>query len=252
MNAIYKKIKQRIQGIFFYARFFQDCKRYGQKVKQINEAAAKHQWPELKRVYNIQRMFAKWMKALFSRENIHVTHIGLELLPQDGKGVIISNHRSFFDIMVLTPFLPPNKTIAKIELTKIPFMHSFGRICTAGSVLVDRKSKESKDKAQKAMENLSQEGLLGVYYPEGTRNKQCLPLLDFKPGAFLVAKRKNLPIYCATIIGAGEVLPRNMSFNPGRVIIEVTGPFLPEEKENIKDFSQRIKTYMEGRISILQ
>ena len=46
------------------------------------------------------------------------------------------------DVPLTTPFIPgANKTIAKKELAKIPF---FGMIYKSGSVLVDRKSDESR------------------------------------------------------------------------------------------------------------
>ncbi len=46
------------------------------------------------------------------------------------------------DVPMTTPFIPgPNKTIAKIEMASIPV---FGVIYKRGSVLVDRKSEESR------------------------------------------------------------------------------------------------------------
>lgn len=185
------------------------------------------------------------MNIVFLRNNIRVTHIGLELLPDDGKCVIVANHRSFFDIMLLTPFLVINKTISKIELSRIPYL---GEIVKAGSVLVDRKSTQSKEEAQRIMSLLPDQGIAGVYYPEGTRNTVAYPLLDFHPGAFMLAIKKRLPLYCAIIIGAGEVLPKNFTFTPGNVTVEIQGPFYPEDKEGIKAFSKRIKEHMEKRI----
>jgi len=51
--------------------------------------------------------------------------------------VVVCNHNSLMDVPVSVTSVPANKTIAKIEMAKIPV---FGLIYKRGSVLVDRKS----------------------------------------------------------------------------------------------------------------
>src|SRR6476659_3759069 len=63
--------------------------------------------------------------------------------------IIICNHNSLMDILAITPFIPgANKTIAKSELAKIPL---FGYIYKTGSILVDRKDKNSRSASFKSM-----------------------------------------------------------------------------------------------------
>ncbi|RZJ21552.1 MAG: hypothetical protein EON51_11145, partial [Acinetobacter sp.] len=81
--------------------------------------------------------------------------------------IVICNHNSFMDIPISTPSIPgANKTIAKIELAKVPV---FGAMYTAGSVLVDRKSetsrKESLTKMKKVLDSVREEyNFIIIYY----------------------------------------------------------------------------------------
>lgn len=62
---------------------------------------------------------------------------------RNGKNfIVVCNHNSLIDIPVSSPQIPgPNKTIAKMGLAKIPV---FGTAYKLGSVLVDRKDKNSR------------------------------------------------------------------------------------------------------------
>ena len=56
--------------------------------------------------------------------------------------IVVFNHNSLIDVPVSVPFMPgANKTIAKVELARIPV---FGLLYKRGSVLVDRKNDESR------------------------------------------------------------------------------------------------------------
>src|SRR6185436_5631575 len=96
--------------------------------------------------------------------------------------IVVCNHNSFMDVPLTTPFIPgPNKTIAKIEMAKIPL---FGLIYQRGSVLVDRKNEESRKNSYIKMKDVLQMGMHMCIYPEGTRNKTTAPLQPFHNGAF--------------------------------------------------------------------
>jgi 1-acyl-sn-glycerol-3-phosphate acyltransferase len=130
---------------------------------------------------------------------------------QKGKNYIITcNHNSFMDVPVSTPFIPgPNKTIAKIEMSKIPI---FGIIYKRGSVLVDRKDPESRKDSFRKMRAVLENGMHMCIYPEGTRNKTDQPLTPFHEGAFRLAIETGRSIIPAVIFNTRKVLPAGKDF----------------------------------------
>ena len=124
--------------------------------------------------------------------------------------VVVCNHISMMDVPVVTPFIPgPNKTIAKIEMSKIPL---FGTLYKLGSVLVDRKDKDSRLKSFLLMKDVLAQGLHMCIYPEGTRNKTGLSLKDFHDGAFKLAVDTQKKILPAILKGTARILPFGKTF----------------------------------------
>lgn len=114
------------------------------------------------------------------------------------------------DVPVTSPGIPgANKTIAKIEMAKIPL---FGLIYRRGSVLVDRKSEESRLKSYAYMKHVLEMGLHMCIYPEGTRNKSHNPLKEFKDGAFRLAIETGKPVIPAVLFNTKKVLPQHKFF----------------------------------------
>ncbi len=124
--------------------------------------------------------------------------------------VIVCNHNSLMDVPVSTPFMPrPNKTIAKKSFAKIPL---FGWIYTFGSVLVDRKSDESRRKSYEEMKRMLAIGLDMLIYPEGTRNRTEDPLKSFYDGAFRLAVDTGKPMLPVILLHTKKVLPAQLFF----------------------------------------
>jgi 1-acyl-sn-glycerol-3-phosphate acyltransferase len=124
--------------------------------------------------------------------------------------IVVCNHNSLMDVPVTTPGIPGgNKTIAKVEMAKIPL---FGMMYRMGSVLVDRKSEASRRESYSAMKEVLDMGLHMCLYPEGTRNKTDQPLKSFHNGAFKLAVDTGKPIMPAIIFHTKKVLPADRFF----------------------------------------
>jgi 1-acyl-sn-glycerol-3-phosphate acyltransferase len=124
--------------------------------------------------------------------------------------IVTTNHNSFMDVPITTPQIPgPNKTIAKIEMVRIPL---FGIIYKRGSVLVDRKSEASRKESFSKMKQVLQTGMHMCIYPEGTRNKTGKPLKEFHDGAFRLAIDTGKPIMPALLFNTRKVLPWDKKF----------------------------------------
>ena len=122
-----------------------------------------------------------------------------------GQYVIVSNHVSFMDTLVIWHLPVYKKFILAAKFIKIPI---FGQLCWAGGhVTVNRFDPNTTvDAVDKAYLTI-QDGSSLVVYPEGRRSESQDILLPFKTGAFRVAQRANIPILPITLIGTGKALP---------------------------------------------
>lgn len=164
--------------------------------------------------------------------------------------IVLCNHNSFMDVPITTPAIPSgNKTIAKVELSRIPL---FGMVYKTGSILVDRKSDSSRKESLSKMKEVLKMGLHMCIYPEGTRNKSKEPLKAFHNGAFKLAVDTRTSIIPALIFNTRKVLPVDKTFYsmPHPVEIHFLNPvaILPEESadalrervyEIMKDYYQK-------------
>lgn len=151
-----------------------------------------------------------WMRIFFLFTGCGLKIKGKKNFVCGEKYIVTCNHNSFMDVPVTTPFIPgANKTIAKAEMAKIPL---FGLIYKRGSVLVDRKDKNSRRDSFIKMKNVLNLGMHMCIYPEGTRNKTDLPLALFHDGAFRLAVETGTAIVPALLFNTKKILPPGKSF----------------------------------------
>ena len=168
------------------------------------------------------------MKFFFVFSGVKRVFKGKENFKRDENYIVICNHNSFMDVPLASPGIPgANKTIAKVEMSRIPL---FGTIYKSGSVLVDRKSEQSRKTSYLRMKEVLAIGLHMCIYPEGTRNKTKEPLQRFHDGAFRLAKDTQKSVIPAVIFYTNKVLPRNKTFYfwPHRVEMHFLPPISPE------------------------
>jgi 1-acyl-sn-glycerol-3-phosphate acyltransferase len=124
--------------------------------------------------------------------------------------IVVCNHNSLMDVPISYPGIPGgNKTIAKAEMAKLPL---FGIVYRTGSVLVDRKSEQSRKDSYKQMRRVLEMGLHMCLYPEGTRNQTNQPLKSFHDGAFRLAADTGKSIIPGIIFHTRKVLPASKPF----------------------------------------
>jgi 1-acyl-sn-glycerol-3-phosphate acyltransferase len=142
--------------------------------------------------------------------------------------VIISNHQSILDILLINCLRYRFKWISKIENMKVPVLGWYLRM--AGYLTVNRGNEESKaELLEKALICL-QQGNSIMIFPEGTRSLNG-EIGFFKRGAFLLAIQAGVPVLPVLIDGTSEILPKHgFKFRSGyKVHIRVLDPVLPDE-----------------------
>jgi 1-acyl-sn-glycerol-3-phosphate acyltransferase len=152
---------------------------------------------------------------------------GREKALKDETYVIISNHQSILDILLINCLRYNFKWISKIENTKVPVLGWYLRM--AGYVTVDRGDKESKEKMlERSLDYLKKQTSIMIF-PEGTRSADR-EIGFFKRGAFQLAITAQKPILPVLLDGSGGILPKHgLIFNTGnRIRIEIFNPVYPE------------------------
>jgi len=137
----------------------------------------------------------EYSHTLLNKLNISVTVLNPEKLPKDGNYLLISNHRSIVDPLIIEQALQSTGVkgywVAKKELYNSFFFGTFTR--NAGTILLDREA-ASMSGFFKDTKAVVKEGHSIFIFPEGTRNKEDTPLSSFKEGARLIALKNRLPI----------------------------------------------------------
>ena len=143
---------------------------------------------------------------------------GREKVRGDGPYIIVSNHRSFLDILIDAISFPGiYKFLSKEEMVKVPI---FGVLVKRMCILVNRKDEESRKRSYDNMVRALDEGFNVLLYPEGTRNRaKELGLKEFYAGAFRLASETGRPLAIASLNDPGRLnLPQHtLDLAPGWV-----------------------------------
>lgn len=154
---------------------------------------------------------------------------GLENVP-DGPAVIVSNHASYLDGLLIQGVLPPRfGFVIKGEMQSVPLIHMMLR--RLGSIFVDRA--DPRGSARDAMRIFRQvaKGRCMGFFAEGTFKREP-GLRPFKMGAFITAARLGVPVVPMAIRGTRQVLPER-SWWPRwhRLEVEIGEPITADGRE---------------------
>lgn len=131
---------------------------------------------------------------------------GREHLQWRGPAVLVANHASLIDILVLFQLFRPFKWVSKAENFKLPFVGWNMRL--NGYVSLVRGDSESVVKMLAACSRLLGQGSPVLFFPEGTRSKDG-KLRPFKDGAFKLAVDHGVPLVPIAVHGTGSALPKH-------------------------------------------
>ncbi len=165
----------------------------------------------------------QYAEQLLSKLNIHVKIKNKDRLPTDGQFLLISNHRSIIDPLIVEIALKDTNIfglwIAKEELSSSPFFATF--VKNAGTILLNRENKSMSDVFKKIKAGVK-EGNSIFIFPEGTRNKEKTQLSSFKNGTQIIALKNKLPILPLYIkTNADEALKSALKDSSKHIEIEV-------------------------------
>jgi 1-acyl-sn-glycerol-3-phosphate acyltransferase len=131
--------------------------------------------------------------------------------------VVVSNHESFADILLISHLPWEMKWLSKAELFKVPVLGWLMRL--AGDVPVRRGEGRSAVEALQRCRSVLKNKVSVMVFPEGTRSPTA-DMLPFKDGAFRLAIDSGVPILPLAVSGTGTALPKH-GWRFGRSVAEV-------------------------------
>ena len=192
-------------------------------------------------------------RLLIRASRLPVATRGLEQLPPSGQScILVANHQSYLDGLVLCALLPhPVMFVAKAELRQRFFARIFLR--GIGTCFVERFRQEQSVTDAHAVTAELRQGRTACYFPEGTFTRSP-GLLPFRLGAFLAAAEAGVAVVPLTLRGTRSVLRADSWFPRFGTIsliidkpIPATAP-VPDERER---FSMAVTLRDQARATIL-
>ncbi len=156
-------------------------------------------------------------RLIFAATGIGLTVTELGSLP-DSACVVVANHGSYVDGVILTAALPPSFSfVIKREIKSVPLAHLLLR--RLGSEFVERFDRHRGATDARRIMRKAHGGEALVFFPEGTFRAEP-GLMRFRTGAFAAAARADVPVVPVVIRGARALLPAK-SWLPRRGPLEV-------------------------------
>lgn len=148
----------------------------------------------------------------------------LERIPA-GQCVVVANHASYLDGVVMTAALPPRfGFVIKREMEAVPVAGTL--LKRLGSEFVERFNRNRGGVDARRVLRTAASGHSLVFFPEGTFGP--MPGLGrFHAGAFAIAARAGCPVVPAVVRGTRHALPpRGALPNPGKIEIQFLEPIV--------------------------
>ncbi len=191
------------------------------------------------------RMVQAAFKLILWLTGADITYIGRENIPKDQAVLYISNHNSYFDIL-LTYSQCPGLTgyVAKAEMLKAPLLRDWMKRLYC--LFLDRSNIRAGMQTILTGIEYIKKGISIFIFPEGTRSKDG-KMQPFKEGSMKVASKTGCPIIPIAITGSAEIWENHMpKMKPCKVIVEYGAPIRP--KELTKDEQKFLGSYTQQKI----
>lgn len=171
----------------------------------------------------------QWIVTTWGRSQLAILGIAVELhgaehLATAGPGILLFNHQSVLDLLVVSSIWPDNAVVLyKKEFHRVPVL---GRMLRAlGMLPIDRSNRQQAVATMaEAARTIREQGMKVGIAPEGTRSKSD-GLLPFKRGPFHLALKTGAPMIPIVLRGVRQVLPPgSMVSRGGTIRVDVLPP----------------------------
>ena len=171
--------------------------------------------------------------------------IGRERLYEDGPTVLVANHNSLLDILVLFRLQSHFRWVSKQENFRVPCVGWNMTLCDyiplrRGDALSVQAMMRHCDRAIRGGNSI-------MMFPEGTRSSTD-QMRPWKPGAFQIAERNGVPIQPIVVRGTAEALPKRGFILQGRhaITIEILDPIPADEvaARSVEEMTEHVRAIL--------
>ncbi len=192
---------------------------------------------------HIYKTLQKLSRSMLKAGEIPVEVRGIENLPQHGPVLYVANHKSIFDIVILTSIIEdPCIYIGKKEVSKMPLVGKW--FDALGCIYIDREDIRQSLKA--IMEGIGElkNGQSIVLFPEGTRT-YAREMKDFKEGSFKLATKTGVPIVPIALQDTYKVFEENKGIRKAKAYVNIGKTIYQEalsteERRSLPQYVQHI------------
>ena len=195
----------------------------------------------------IRRIVKLYAPAVFRLVGCKIETVGTELLPKDGRFLLVSNHLCDLDpAFFLKTFCDDQLAfIAKKEVYDMPIVGILMRrlLCQ----FVNRENdREALKTILKCISILKEDKASVAVFPEGRITRDGKLLHDFRPGVFKIAQKANVPIVVCTLKGAENLFDNAKKLRRSTVRLHLTGVIPAEELKGVTtvDIAHRVHDMM--------
>jgi 1-acyl-sn-glycerol-3-phosphate acyltransferase len=220
----------------FYATFITNY--YGYKLSRSHSSQEK------------KAIRTAYSKRLLEKLKLEVKVLNPEKIPKNGQFLLVSNHRSVIDPLIIEVATQESTIfghwISKKEQYNSLFFGLFVR--NAGTILLDRENSQMGSFFTEIKEAIKKGDSIYIF-PEGTRNKSTKELGEFKDGSRLITVKNRLdilPLYIRT--NADRELESSLKDGKNRRVIEVEFGEIISYKEK----SQTLQEHYMQQFNIIQ
>lgn len=194
-----------------------------------------------------ETFFSYTLRIVLILGRVKVVINGKEKIPTDGRFLLVANHASNFDPLIVLAVLGKYniRFISKPQNFKIFVL---GRLLHRMKFLpMDRDSARNSLKTLlKAVEYIkNDECSIGVY-PEGMRSFSR-ELLPFHDGVFKIAIKANVPVVVASMVGQ-EIIKKKFPFKKSIVYFDILEVLPVQEKVTSHDLAEKARTLIENKL----
>lgn len=178
---------------------------------------------------------------------------GVEHIEPGRTYVLIANHQSLGDILILFGLFRHFKWVSKRSIFRVPFIGWNMRM--NDYVGLERGDAASIGRMMDRCRVHCARGSSVMLFPEGTRSVDG-EIKAFKHGAFTLAKELNLPLVPIVIDGTRDALPkRGLVFRQERMLhvrVRVLPPVSPDAAPSAAELSERVRGQMVDALRALR
>ncbi len=153
--------------------------------------------------------------------------------------VVVCNHESFADILLLSRLPWEMKWLSKVEMMRIPVVG--WDMWAARDIAVRRGLAASARAAMAVCADRLHHRVSVMIFPEGTRSP-TRDLLPFKDGAFRLAIEAGVPILPLALSGTRDAIARrDWRINPAHAVVEILEPEPTDGVTDIKALKEKVQ-----------